>query len=436
MNKSNNDKKFEGYKDEKMAIGNDKNHSLNIYYKKGKISHERNMTNYQLNNKNYEDEDLMNEIKDLRERENKINSLKEELYNINKLETNLRIKNTNIKKGLHLSEPNLEIIKKQKAISDNKINNQFNFDETDKASQKELINNLNDNILYNEFDNNNFQNNISENKEEKMDINRNNKDEKNYGQIKKIKNINNFSKNKFTFNKIESSHKIENKNKNEKKINNGIFDKLKVENINLKVKNGLLKTSLDKKDKIIEALNNKIKELENMKKNNNNTNGDLLNENNKKEIDDLKVKNIELLKKNEILTSGIESLNDRIKDINLILEKKNKKFKNEITSYKTKLSEYRRKIILLKRKINELYKNNIYLNSDKTPFGSLNVNDNYRFPKSCILNTNNILNKNQIFEDDWKNFRNNEDLFDDKARFSHHRYNTYVYEYKNYLKNI
>jgi translation elongation factor EF-1beta len=75
---------------------------------------------------------------------------------------------------------------------------------------------------------------------------------------------------------------LNNINENEPRKN--VLNKLKVENINLKVKNGLLKTTIEKKEKIIEALNNKINELENNKNIINNKNRDNNNAQLNKEI--------------------------------------------------------------------------------------------------------------------------------------------------------
>ena len=176
--------------------------------------------------------------------------------------------------------------------------------------------------------------------------------------------------------------------------------------------------------------------MESQNKNNNNYNEDDLNDKSENQINALKHKNKELVKQNKILTSGIESFNGRVKEINIMLEKKNKKFKKQITNYKNKLIEYRRKIILLKKKINELYKNNEYSNGNDNILSSLDINDFYKFPKSIIFNRNDILNKNHELESGYEYFGKRDNLFDNKRKYPHYRYNTYVYKYKNYLDNI
>ena len=117
-----------------------------------------------------------------------------------------------------------------------------------------------------------------------------------------------------------------------------------------------------------------------------------------------------------------------------MLEKKNKKFKNEIDNYKKKLSEYRKKIILLKTKVKELYKTNPYLNENENLLDSLKINSSHRYNKSFIFNRNNLFHKKNIFDTDIENLRKKEDnMFDEKEKLSHHRYNTFLYQYNNYL---
>ena len=103
---------------------------------------------------------------------------------------------------------------------------------------------------------------------EKVDININKK----IGYIKNVKNINLAQKN-YTLD-------------NNSKTNLDIINELKAENVTLKSKNRILKESLDNKEKIIQALNNKINELENSKNFNNNQDEKNNNINNEIRIND------------------------------------------------------------------------------------------------------------------------------------------------------
>lgn len=404
MNINNNNIKLFGNK-EKPKIKDDIINNINNYYKKEKVNTERILTNYQFNPKNSEEEDIINDLKNIKEQEDKMNLIKNEINN-KKLESNFRIQSEKRNKENFLSELNLDIGKitnTQSPLSNPKRKNDEEFN-------KKINNEINN---------------------EKID-NNNNINDKKYGKIKKVKKINSDS----IFNKIKSTGKIIHGQNNisEDITKKGIFDKLKIENINLKVKNGLLKASLEKKDKIIEALNNKIKELENSRKINNNINEIDYNDTEKNQINDLQNKNKELLKHNQNLILGIETFNDRIKEISTMLEKKNKKFKNEIDNYKKKLSEYRKKIILLKTKVKELYKTNPYLNENENLLDSLKINSSHRYNKSFIFNRNNLFHKKNIFDTDIENLRKKEDnMFDEKEKLSHHRYNTFLYQYNNYL---
>jgi len=405
--------KLFGNKEKPKIIKNDIINNINNYYRQEKVNSDRILTNYRFNQNNSEEEEIINDLKNIKEQEDKMNLMKNEIDN-NKLETNLRILSEKRDKAIYLSEPNLDIEKM--ANTQRPITNQ-------KSKSNEGL----DINLQNKKINN-------ENNDEKVE-NDNNKNEKKYGVIKKAKNINSDSKNNFNLYKIKSSSKITHRQNHVSDDNKkrGIFDKLKVENINLKVKNGLLKASLEKKDKIIEELNNKINELENLRKINNNSNEIEYNAQEKNQIKELQIKNEELLKQNKNLILGIESFNERIKEISIILEKKNKKFKNEIKNYKIKLSEYRKKIILLKTKVKEIYKNNPYLIDKENLFDSLNINNTHKYNKSFVFNRNNIFHNKNIFETDLENFRKKEDIFDNKEKLSHHRYNTFLYQYNNYL---
>ena len=402
MNKNNNNIKLFGNKEKPKIMKDDIINNINNFYKKEKVNTERILTNYQFIPKNSEDEDIINDLKNIKEQEDKMNLMKNEINN-KKLESNFRIQSEKRNKEYILTEPYLDIgkttnIQRQISNQEKKNNEEFN----------KKINN--------------------ENNKEKV-YNNNNINDKKYGKIKKVKKIN--SDSKFNSGKIIHGQN----NTSEGNTKKGIFDKLKIENINLKVKNGLLKTSLEKKDKIIEALNNKIKELENFRKINNNNNEIDYKDTEKNQINDLQIKNKELLKQNQNLILGIETFNDRIKEISTMLEKKNKKFKNEIDNYKKKLTEYRKKIILLKTKVKELYKTNPYLNENENLLDSLKINSsNHRYNKSFIFNRNNLFHKKNIFDTDIENLRKKEDnMFDEKEKLSHHRYNTFLYQYNNYL---
>ena len=414
----NNKDKAKKYKNEIL------NNKIASFIKQRNKNHERNLTNILINHNNYEANNFLNELEDLKERENKMNYLKNEINN-NKLIPNLRNKSEKVKKSTYLSDPNLDIDnannKQNKKTMNNYIkkNRNFNYDDFTNTSpiikqSKEIIdinnNNFNDKTDSNNFLNdqkaNNIQNidnesnNISAEMKEKADININKK----IGYIKNIKNINLAQKN-YTLD-------------NNSKTNLDIINELKAENVTLKSKNRILKESLDNKEKIIQALNNKINEMENSKNFNNNQD--------ENQISDLKLRNDILLKQNKELILGIESLNEKIKEINIMIQKKNKKYNNQIYTYKSKLSEYKRKIILLKRRVDELYNKN----TNEAEHTSNNIYNKIRDRKH-LRSQYNFLNKNKIQISTEK-----KELFDDMEKYSHHRYNTFINDYNNYFNNI
>ena len=414
----NNKDKAKKYKNEIL------NNKIASFIKQRNKNHERNLTNILINHNNYEANNFLNELEGLKERENKMNYLKNEINN-NKLIPNLRNKSEKVKKSTYLSDPNLDIDnannKQNKKTTNNYIkkNRNFNYDDFTNTSpiikqSKEIIdinnNNFNDKTDSNNFLNdqkvNNIQNidnesnNISSEMKEKVDININKK----IGYIKNVKNINLAQKN-YTLD-------------NNSKTNLDIINELKAENVTLKSKNRILKESLDNKEKIIQALNNKINEMENSKNFNNNQD--------ENPISDLKLRNDILLKQNKELILGIESLNEKIKEINIMIQKKNKKYNNQIYTYKSKLSEYKRKIILLKRRVDELYNKN----TNEAEHTSNNIYNKIRDRKH-LRSQYNFLNKNKIQISTEK-----KELFDDMEKYSHHRYNTFINDYNNYFNNI
>ena len=414
----NNKDKAKKYKNEIL------NNKIASFIKQRNKNHERNLTNILINHNNYEANNFLNELEDLKERENKMNYLKNEINN-NKLIPNLRNKSEKVKKSTYLSDPNLDIDnannKQNKKTTNNYIkkNRNFNYNDFTNTSpiikqSKEIIN-INNNNFNDKTDSNNFlndqkvnniqnidneSNNISSEMKEKVDININKK----IGYIKNVKNINLAQKN-YTLD-------------NNSKTNLDIINELKAENVTLKSKNRILKESLDNKEKIIQALNNKINEMENSKNFNNNQD--------ENQISDLKLRNDILLKQNKELILGIESLNEKIKEINIMIQKKNKKYNNQIYTYKSKLSEYKRKIILLKRRVDELYNKN----TNETEHTSNNIYNKIRDRKH-LRSQYNFLNKNKIQISTEK-----KELFDDMEKYSHHRYNTFINDYNNYFNNI
>ena len=411
---------------------------INNNHKPRQINHERYLTNYQMNRKNNKEELFLNELKDIKERENKMNLLKEEINN-NKLINHFEIKSGRRKREYYFSEPNLdinEIIDKKTSISNkNQKNNLFNNEELIKASpiiaDKNESNYLNDNLFTKISDIYNEQNikNEENNEKEENRIN-NSKYEKKYGQIIKKKNNNDNIKKKCI------SEEINNKQNNTpekdfKKIKN-IIDELKVENMNLKIKNETLKSSLEKKDKIIETLNIKINELEKWKKNNNNKNQRGTFENIKKENNDLKLKNKLLLNQNQNLILGIKSFNKRIGEINLMIEKKNKRYFIEIYDYKNKLAEYKDKIVLLKRRVNELYDKDSFLKENENIVNSKNSCSYNKLRKNFIFHSYNFMNNN-ILETGYENSRRTDIFLKDKT---HHRDYTLLNIKTNCLENI
>ena len=426
--------------------------------KQNNINHERNMTNFQLNNINNKILDFSDEINNLRERENKMNGLKNEINNI-KFISNINTKHDRRKRGQYFSEPNLDVekiinnqdslpnnndIKKnfdneklfqispinqnKKEIIDfesdnsNKINNRHFNNNNDKDNYQ---NDFKEEIIENKYLNNNqltsisniktMTNNLTEELDEIHNINSENKNVKIYGHIKKIKNINPNFKNK------ESLQKQQTVFENGSSKEQDIINKLKIENVNLKTKIGLLRASLEKKDKIIQTLINKNNELEKYKYNNYNNDENKNYEKMQNKINALKIEKNILFNKNKNLLLGIESLNERIKEINIMINNQKMMFDREQNNNKEKLAEYRKKIILLKRRINELYSNNLY-KSNNTFSNSNNIIQTY----SKLRNQNNIR----------LNTYKTKDLIDSKNKSNHHRYNTFIKDYRYYLENI
>ena len=410
------------------------------YHKNNNINHERNMTNLHLNNNIYENQDISKEIKDLRERENMMNNLKN---NIKNYKSKFRTVSEKRTREYYFSEPNLDINKilnKENIMTDyNKRDNNDNFLLSSKNSdeKKEIIDNgsnyfiedykedinkddnnennyLNDNFFTNHSGFKNIINldNISEIKIQNDNSTNNNENRIGKNQ-RKINNNNKDIKNNFLFNNNENYfHKINNQS-----------NLLKVENVNLKAKNRILKVSLEKKDKIILALNKKIKDLEEYIENNNNKDEYKIQEKMKNKINGLKIEKNILLNKNKSLIVGIESLNERIKKINKNIEEQNKIFKSHQYDYKKKLSEYRKKIILLKKRVNELYSKDLF-NHNKT----FNNNNDIYSKKTKLRYGNNYFNK--------KNLNINRDYIERSKKYNHQRYNTSIEIFRNYLENI
>ena len=434
--------KFIGKKNELKKITKKFLNNIKNNYKQRNISHERNLTNHQVDNINDKNQVFIDELQDLKERENKINLLKEKINN-NRLLANFRIKSEKRKRGLYLSEPNLDLElinnKQDKLINHIKHNNEINYDDFAKTSpintEYKENNYLNDNLFTNLSNIEKCQNDNSEDKNEKENHRYNNKNGKKNVYIQETNNNNNNNLNQ----KISLGQKVRKQkklNENDSLKNMNIVNELKVENFNLKTKIGILKTSLTKKDKIIEELNNKIIELENFENNNINKNQNEINEKIKKENNDLKLKNEILLQKNKDLILGIESFNTRINEINLMIEKKNQIFQIEMDKYKNKLTEYKRKVILLKRRINELYKNGLFVNDNENFFDSINTYSYNKHTKSLNFNKNNVVNKRNILNTDFREFLKTDALFDDKGKRSHRRLNTFLNGKKKYLDYI
>ena len=436
------------------------NKNYNIYIPKHKhnnLNHERNMTNFQLNNINYNYLNISDEIIELRERENKMNGIKDEI-NKNKFISNNQTKKERRNREQILSEPNLDLDK----IINNKnhlLNNYFeeknnvnekifqvspinqnkeeiidfeNFDSNkislkdfnnsnSKNNKNEIFENkfLNDNQITSASNNKQIINNLSEEFDEINNMNKDNQNVQKFGHIKKIKNINPNVKNKLSLHKKIKSEQLDFENGSTK--NQDIVNKLKIENVNLKTKIGLLRAALEKKDKRIHELINQNKELEKYKNNNNNNDENKIYEKMENKINALKIEKNILFNKNKNLILGIESLNERIKEINLMIENQKMIFDREQNNSKKKLAEYRKKIILLKRRINELYSNNSY-----------KANNTYNNDSNILLNYSNLRNKDNILFKTYKR----KDIIDLRDNYTHHRYNTFIKDYKNYLENI
>ena len=434
--------------------------NYNIYIPKHKhknLNHERNMTNFQLNNINYNYLNISDEIIELRERENKMNGIKDEI-NKNKFISNNQTKKEKRNREQILSEPNLDLDK----IINNKnhlLNNYFeeknnvnekifqvspinqnkeeiidfeNFDSNkislkdfnnsnSKNNKNEIFENkfLNDNQITSASNNKQIINNLSEELDEINNMNKDNQNVQKFGHIKKIKNINPNVKNKLSLHKKIKSEQLDFENGSTK--NQDIVNKLKIENVNLKTKIGLLRAALEKKDKRIHELINQNKELEKYKNNNNNNDKNKIYEKMENKINALKIEKNILFNKNKNLILGIESLNERIKEIILMIENQKMIFDKEQNNSKKKLAEYRKKIILLKRRINELYSNNSY-----------KANNTYNNDSNILLNYSNLRNKDNILFKTYKR----KDIIDLRDNYTHHRYNTFIKDYKNYLENI
>ena len=437
-----------------MHIKNYKKESLNFpNSKQNNNNHERNKTNFQMDNINNKNFDFSDEIKDLRERENKMNGLKNEINNP-KFKSIINSKHDRRKRGQYFSEPNLDIEKiinnqnslpnnndieknfdnekliqvspinqnKEEIIDfendysnkNNNNNDKDNYYQNDYKGEISENKYLNDNPLTNLSNIKKMENNISEELDEINNTNKENQDEKNYGYIKKIKNINPNLNNKTALKNEQPI--LENGSNKEQDI----INKLKIENVNLKAKIGILRVSLEKKDKIIQSLINKNNELEKYTNNNNNKDENENYEKTQNKINSLKIEKNILFNKNKNLILGIESLNERIKEINIMIENQKMMFDREQFNNKKKLVEYRKKIILLKRRINELYLSNIYRTNNTYS------NDNIIRKYSYLKNQNNIL---------FKTYKR-KDFIDSKDKYTHHRFNTFIKDYKYYLENI
>ena len=155
----NNKDKAKKYKNEIL------NNKIASFIKQRNKNHERNLTNILINHNNYEANNFLNELEDLKERENKMNYLKNEINN-NKLIPNLRNKSEKVKNSTYLSDPNLDIDnannKQNKKTTNNYIkkNRNFNYDDFTNTSpiikqSKEIID-INNNNFNDKTDSNNF----------------------------------------------------------------------------------------------------------------------------------------------------------------------------------------------------------------------------------------------------------------------------------------
>ena len=177
--------KFIGKKNELKKITKKFLNNIKNNYKQRNISHERNLTNHQVDNINDKNQVFIDELQDLKERENKINLLKEKINN-NRLLANFRIKSEKRKRGLYLSEPNLDLElinnKQDKLINHIKHNNEINYDDFAKTSpintEYKENNYLNDNLFTNLSNIEKCQNDNSEDKNEKENHRYNNKNGK------------------------------------------------------------------------------------------------------------------------------------------------------------------------------------------------------------------------------------------------------------------
>ena len=157
----NNKDKVKKYKNEIL------NNKIASFIKQRNKNHERNLTNILINHNNYEANNFLNELEDLKERENKMNYLKNEINN-NKLIPNLRNKSEKVKKTTYLSDPNLDIDnannKQNKKTTNNYIkkNRNFNYDDFTNTSpiikQSKENNNINNKNFNDKTDSNNFLN--------------------------------------------------------------------------------------------------------------------------------------------------------------------------------------------------------------------------------------------------------------------------------------
>jgi hypothetical protein len=158
-----------------------------------------------------------------------------------------------------------------------------------------------------------------------------------------------------------------NKNKKEDKVEEKIIEELKEKEMQeIKYKCEELKIICENKEKIIKKLEEAQIEQINMKKEGNNI--------------------YDLIKENEELKEGLQSLTEGINVANKLYNQKLNFFEKEVIIKNGKLNEYKNKISILKKKINELY-NELILIKGKGINNNRYYNANF-FNNSIIINSN------------------------------------------------
>ena len=426
--------------------------------------------NYQ-NNNSLTQQKLMNNIEDINEH----------FIDLEQKFKSIEIENKNLKKELeNEKKKNRRIAPNNKNIYENSIIQGKIIIENVKKKNDKLIEKINDLESKNKLLNYQLIEANQKIKKYENDSKKNINVNENVNNSKKDKDMNEIIKlgnkideyeiviSKLKFDKKALEEKIENiinDNKNEKKMlinyknseiktcNKIIEDYqtfIRNNNININANNNRnlngnenvqfqkLMMELAKKDKIINSLKNKLKEISNEFYNLN-----LSQQNNsvsQNQIQKLLNDKNELIKENESHKKRLSNFIEQIKEANNLLNEKTKKYQNDLSAMKMKLNEYKNKVIILKKKVCEqngiidTIGNNSLINYNirnkqtipSTPNQSYKISNNYStdnayFAKTPLMGVKNgnltMNNKVRIYGNSMGGNKN--DIFNDRLDHIH-----------------